>query len=132
MGATASSTISGSLALPPDTGQPQSTIPFSVTQNFVAKASAILNLVGSGTETVSFGTIVAPGVKAMLIEVDADTSGSLAPVLVEINGGGPVGAIEISPGGFWAYGNPSPVAGIVSMDIVYTTANCVRVWLLGD
>lgn len=132
MAATASSTISGSLALPPDTGQPQCTIPFSVTQNFVGREASVLNLTGSGTKSVDFGTIASPGVKGMLIEVDPDSSGSLAPINVQINGAGAPGSVEIAPGGFWAYANPNPVSGIVSLDIAYTTAACVRIWLLGD
>jgi hypothetical protein len=124
-------TLSGALALPPDTGQPQVSIPFSGSQNFKTKASGVFNLTGAGTQAVDFGTIPAAGIKALLVEVDPDASGSLAAIILAINGSA-TGKIEVTPGGFLAYFNPAPAAGITALDLEHTTANCVRVWLLGD
>jgi hypothetical protein len=40
-------------------------------------------------------------------------------------------AFEVTTGGFFVFGSPSPVAGITSLSIAYTGAGRVRVWLLG-
>lgn len=120
----------GVLNLPPDTGQPIQSIEFGGSAQFDGRATAVLKLTGSGTHSVCFGTVAA-GAKGILVEVDADSTGLLSPVNIQVNGGGAPGQMEVSPGGFWAYFNPSPVAGITSMDIVYTSDATVRVWILG-
>jgi len=121
-------TVSGTLQLPPDVGMPNAPIPFLVSNQFDAKVDMELNLVGAGTHTVGFGTLGIPGIKLLLIEVDANPTG--APIYIQLNGG-VAGQEEISPGGFKLTCNPLPVAGTTSMQIVYTTNNKVRIRLLG-
>jgi len=121
-------TVSGSLSLPPDTGQPVAPIPFSLSGVFDSKECMELTLVGAGTQSVCFGTVIAPGAKLILIKVDADPAA--APINVQINGS-VTGQVEIAQGGFAVVGNPAPVAGIVSLDVVYTTNNKVRIVVLG-
>lgn len=122
-------TLQGSLILPPDTGQPNTTIPFALASAFDGDCSYVLNLLGSATKVIDFGSLAAPGLKGFLLEVDP--SSTAAPINVRVNGGAALGQWEVSPGGFLAYGSPSPVTGITSMDIVYTTNVTVRLWLLG-
>jgi len=121
-------TVSGSLQIPPDSGQPVAPIPFSLSNQYEAKTRMELNLVGVGTHSVCFGTIAAPGAKLILVEVDADPAA--APIYVQ-NNGGVAGQIEIAAGGFMIIGNPAPVAGTSSMQIVHSTNNKVHVTILG-
>lgn len=116
--------LQGSFIFPPDDGQPTATRSFSISGQFASKNESIYILTGSGTLAVNLGTIAA--VKAALIEVDP---GSLAPVNVRINAG--VTSQEISPGGFMAYSNPSPSAGVTAISILYTMDARVQVYLLG-
>jgi hypothetical protein len=120
-------TISGSLVFAPDSGQPQATQPFSTASTFESKTEQELNISGAGSQVISFGTLGSPGAKALLIEVDASSTG--APINVNVNGG--TDDLEISPGGFLALGSPAPVTGITSITIVSTTANKVRIRVLG-
>ncbi len=121
-------TFDGKLTLPPDAGQPQTPLPFSGSAQFKSKAAVQLDLSGSGSQDVNFGTIPAAGAKAVLIEVEP--SSTAAPILVAVNGSAS-GKIEVSPGGFVAIFNPNPVDGIVELTVEYTSENTVRIWLLG-
>ena len=116
--------LAGSLDYPPDDGQPVAKRPYSMSGQFDSKAEADLALTGAGTQVVGFGTVAQ--VKAMLIEVAAT---SLAPINVRINGS--ADPVEISPGGFWAYSNPTPAVPIASMEIDYTMDARVQLRLLG-
>lgn len=118
-------TLSGELLLPVDPGQPNSPIPFGVTDSFVSKADLELSYTGSATETVTLGTVASAGLKALVIELDDGTG--VDPVYVRFNGGDVTSKMEISPGGFLAYGSPVPVAGIVSFTITHTTDCKIRV-----
>lgn len=120
-------TLSGSLSFPPDDGASNAPIAFSGAENFTQLAKGRFVMTGAGTQVVDFGTIIAPGVKAILVKVEASTTA--APVQLNINSG--TDDIEVSPGGFIAYFSPVPVTGITALSIVSTTAVCVRVWLLG-
>jgi hypothetical protein len=73
---------------------------------------------------VGFGTL--DQVKGMLIEVSPS---SLGPVILHVNSG--TDDIEIAPGGFWAYSNPAPTAGITALSIDYTLDARVQIRLLG-
>jgi hypothetical protein len=119
----------GELIYPPDTGQPNATIPVNVTANFDSKVDYELSLTGSATQSVDMGTVIAPGAKAVLIEVDPDAAAS--PINVQFNGGGAGGQSEVSPGGFLFMGSPTPTTGITQIDIVHTTNVKVRVRVLG-
>jgi hypothetical protein len=123
-------TFSGSLTLPPDAGQPQTPLPFSGSANFKSKAEVQLDLVGSGSKIINFGTISAAGAKAILVEVEPDSTATKTPILLSINSS-VTGKVEVSPGGFAAVFNPNPVAGIAAVTVEHTSDNCVRIWLLG-
>lgn len=129
MAATAPFTLSGTLSFPPDTGQPVVPLPFSASGNFTSKDESILNLTGSGTQSVPLGTIPSAGAKAIMIKMDAGTG--LSPIMVKVNGSA-TGVIEVAPGGFIVISNPVPVAGITQLDIVYASAATVRITVLGD
>ena len=122
-------TFAGALRYPPNGGEAVADRPYSVQSSFDSNADYRLVLPGAGTISVSFGTIAAAGVKALLVEVEADTSPTAAPVNFVINGGDE--PIEISPGGFLAFSSPKPVAGITSLDVTATAAAVVKIWLLG-
>jgi hypothetical protein len=124
-------TLQGSLAYPPDEGEPDATLPFLFQGVFKNEIKFIYNVTGSGSVTVSFGTLTTLGAKVLVIEVDPDSSPAVAPVYVRINGGDALGKWEIAPGGFIAYGNPKPTTGLLSMVIEYTTTNKIRVRILG-
>lgn len=117
-------TLQGSFDYPPDDGEPIAKRPYSQSGNFDSKSEQDLELTGAGTQAVGFGTLVA--VKAMVVEVSPS---ALAPVNLRINGG--TDDIEIAPGGFWAYSNPVPSAGITAMDVVHTMDAKVQIRLLG-
>lgn len=117
-------TLQGSFDYPPDDGEPIAKRPYSQSGNFDSKSEQDLELTGAGTQAVGFGTLVA--VKAMVVEVSPS---ALAPVNLRINGG--TDDIEIAPGGFWAYSNPTPSAGITAMDVVHTMDAKVQIRLLG-
>lgn len=84
-------------------------------------------LTGSGTAVVGFGSVGSPGVIGMLIEYALVTGAP--PVTLTFNGDSV--PMELSSGGFVAYGSPNPVAGITSLSISYTAAATLRVRLLG-
>jgi len=116
--------LQGSLVFPPDDGQPNATRAFSQSGSFTQKSEQDLVLTGAGSMPVGFGTITT--LKACVIEVDI---ASLAPVKLKFNGG--TDTVEISPGGFWAYSNPVPVAPVTSIMVVYTMDARVQARLLG-
>lgn len=119
--------LEASLQLPPDDGQPNATLDASISGTFTQKTTHKLAITGAGTHVVGFGTIVSPGVKAIFLEYP-NISPALAPINVRVNGGST--DMEIAPGGFWIYSNPSPTAGLTDISIVTTAAAMVRVTLL--
>lgn len=122
--ATAPFVVSGNLNFPPSTGLPNLDIPFSGTANFTQKGDDRLVLVGSGTHAVDLGTVSTGGLKGWAAFVEDD--GTAAPINIRINGG--TDDREISRGGFELFFSPSPSAGILSLDIAYTSDVCVRIW----
>lgn len=123
-------TLAGSLKYPPNGGEAVADRPFSVQSSFTSKAEYAYKFSGSGTKSVNFGTIDTTGVKALLIEVEPDSSPSAMPIMVTVNGG--TEPIEISPGGFMCMASPNPTSsGVLALDIAWTTAASVKIWLLG-
>jgi hypothetical protein len=103
-----------------------------MSDNFESNATFVYKLTGAGTQAVDLGTIAPEGCKLLSIEVDADPSPAAAAVMVQFNGGGAAGQVEIAPGGFLTLGSPKPTAaGITALSLVYTTDLCVRVRVLG-
>ena len=120
------------LQYPPDVGAPTSSIPVAMAGNFESSASFVFKLEGAGEQVVDLGTIAPEGCKLLSIEVDADPSPAAAAVMVQFNGGGVPGQVELAPGGFMTVGSPIPTtAGITSLSLVHTTNLCVRVRILG-
>lgn len=121
-------TIEGSLNLPGAPGLPAEPLPFGLSAAYDSKAEFEFNLpVGSGTQTVNFGTMPAAGVKAMLVVYEPKVGAPV--VMVTLNGANQ--PIELSQGGCLLLASPVPVAGVTSMSLGYTGAGRVRVWLLG-
>jgi hypothetical protein len=125
-------TYAASLSYAPDIGAANAIIPVNMAGTFSSKADFEYRLSGAGTQVVDFGTIAPNGAKLISIEVDPDTSPAVAALMVQVNGGGAGGQLEIAPGGFMTVGNPSPTAlGILSLELVHTTNLGVRVRVLG-
>lgn len=120
-------TFQGTLAFPPDEGQQPVPVAFGLANQYQSILDGRYVLTGSGSLVVPFGSVGSPGAKGMLIEVEAASGAQ--PVQVNVNGG--TDDIEISPGGFLAYGSPNPATGITSLTIVYASDAVVRVRLFG-
>jgi hypothetical protein len=119
----------GALQLAADQSLPPDAVPFNASGQYSSQSGGVpLNLSGSGTISVPFGTVAAPGAKLLAIRYDANQQGA-QPVLVSINGGAQ--PLEVSPGGFIVWVNPNPAAGVTSCSIAYTASCQLRVWVLG-
>lgn len=118
-------TLSGALVLPPDDGAPPARIPFNFTGQFDSKLALRLALASLGDATVlPAGTVT--DAKAVLLEYEAEGGGG-DPISITINGANT--AVELGPGGVFAY--CSPTGGIGSLAIAHTSDANVRVWVLG-
>lgn len=117
-------TLTGILSYPPDDGQPAARRTFSQAGNFDSKIEADYILTGSGTQVIDFGTVAEA--KMVLLEVDP---ASLGTVNIIVNAG--TDQTEVTPGGFWAYSNPTPGAGISGLSVIYDNDCRVRVRVLG-
>lgn len=120
-------TVELTVNLPSDDGQDLAPIQYSFSGSVNSAVEYKLDLVGSGTKTLDFGTAPAAGAKFILVKVELGQG--VAPVMVRPNGG--TVAEEVSAGGAKMLCSPSPVAGITSMTLEYTTNASVRVWVLG-
>ncbi len=121
--------ITGTLTYPPDDGQPDATHSSSVSSSFTGESKFKYELSGSGSQVVDFGTIDTTGAKGILIEVASDAA---AGVMVQFNGGGASGQVEVTPGGHISLGSPTATSsGVLSMTLVHTVDATVRVRLLG-
>lgn len=121
-------TIDGALNLPGAPGLPADPLPINLSSQYDSKSEFEYNLPASaGSQSVHFGTMPAAGAKAVLVVYEPKTAAP--PIALTVNGGN--SPIEVSQGGLFLIGSPSPVAGITSLSIAYTGAGRVRVWLLG-
>lgn len=118
--------FSGALQLAADQSLPPDAIPFNVALQCTQVQSSVLNLSGSGTEDVPFGTIT--NAKGLLIRYDANQQGASALTLTINAGSEPV---ELTPGGAYIVFNPAPGAGITTCSIAFLTSCQVRAWVLG-
>lgn len=121
-------TFSGQLQLAPDQSLPQDPIPFNFAGQFNALSQEVLNLVGTGSQVVAFGTISAPGAKGVLVRYDGGQAGAAA-LMLTFNGS--LTPLEVTPGGCLLWFNPTPAAGAISLSIAFTAPCQVRVWVLG-
>lgn len=117
------------LTYPPDDGEDARPRSNTVSSSYVEEASFKYVLTGSGTKVVDFGSIDTNGAKAIQVEVDPSAT---APVMVQVNGGGASGQIEVSAGGHWQLASPSPTTnGVLAMSLVHTVDAIVWVRILG-
>lgn len=119
--------ISGTLTYPPDEGVAAAPVPFGLQVTYISEVESRLIMSGVGSTSVPFGTVGSPGAKMVLLEFEADPLAQ--PIQLRFNGG--TDPIELAPGGFFAYGNPVPAAGITAISITRTGDAVVRVRLFG-
>jgi hypothetical protein len=122
--------IEATLKTPPVEGQSDCPFPLTFASQYEHLVKNRFTFTGAGSKSVDFGSLSAVGAKAILITVDKDTSPAFAPVTVTINSG--TDTWEIDQGGFLMYGSTDPTAaGITAMDITYTSAVKMYVWIFG-
>lgn len=122
-------TFTGTLQYPSDLSLPPDQVPFNAATNITSAApDQILNVTGSGTQVVPFGTVGTPGAKVVAVQYDPQTGAQ--PILLHFNGD-TTHPIELTPGGFIMYISPSPAAGIISLAFDYVASCQVKVWILG-
>jgi len=119
--------FSGTLNLPATPGLPLDPIPLLASLEYSKKAEFELEFTGSGTVPVPFGSIASPGAKFIVVMQESTTGA--AAVTLRRNASA-TGGSEITPGGFVVECNPTPSAGITSLELVHTASGRVRVWLL--
>jgi hypothetical protein len=121
--------ISNSITYPPDDGAPAVARVADGASSYDVKHEQEFPLTGSGTQAVSFGPLTL-GVKALHIEVLANSVAPTTPVNLRFNGG--VESLQLTPGGSLSLYNPSPAAGgVISLSIIYTASCTVRIRALG-
>jgi hypothetical protein len=120
--------FAGAFQLAPDQSLPQDPIPFNYSGTFLALECSLLNQGGAGSVAIPFGSLIAPGVKGLLIRYDAQPAPAVA-VMLRLNGG--TTDVELTPGSFFVYFNAAPAAGITSALLVFTAPCQMRVWVLG-
>lgn len=113
--------------LPGTPGLPDQAIPVNVTGQYTKKAEFEYDFTGAATITVNMGNIIAPG--ARLVIVMQEAVASAASILVKHNASAT--AIEVSPGGFIIWSNPTPAAGLTAMTFDHTAVGRVKIWVLG-
>ncbi len=119
--------IQGTASFPPDEGQTPVPVQFGYSGQYASVVDSKLNMVGSGTQVVPFGTIASPGAKAVLIEFEL--AQGAAPIQLKFNGS--ADSIELSPGGTFLLTSPAPATGITVLSIVHTADATVRVRIFG-
>lgn len=118
-------TVSGTLQYPPDEGQQQVSLPFGLSNSYTSLLDVKLNLTGTGTKTVPFGSVDA----AKLLLVEYEAAQGQQPVLLTFNAGSD--ELEISSGGLLLLVSPTPQAGVSALTLAHTSAATVRVRILG-
>jgi len=115
--------VSGTLQFTPYPGGQPLPVPFNASGNFTSKSDDKYEIVGAGTKAIDFGTCPAGGCKVLLVYYEAGTASVMLQLGAE--------QIELKPGGVHLYINPSPVAGIVSANLITTADASVRCVVLG-
>jgi hypothetical protein len=117
------------LTYPPDDGEAAVARSNTVNSSYEEKAEFKYVLTGSGSRDVDFGSLDTLGAKAIQVEM---SSGNSAAVMVQFNGGGSSGQLELSAGGHFDLASPSPTAlGVLAMTLVHTVDATVWVRILG-
>lgn len=117
--------ISGNFKYPLEAGADLSSISFAASGTVESKAAHKLVLTGSGTQSVSLGSV--SKIKALYLSVGTGTGA--APISVKLNGA--TTAFPIAPGGGLVLWSPSPVSGITSVSFDYTSDIEVDIVALG-
>jgi hypothetical protein len=117
------------LTYPPDDGEAAVDRSNTVNSSYDEKAEFKYVLTGGGSQAVDFGSIDTTGAKAIQVEMDAANT---AAVMVQFNGGGASGQLELSAGGHFDLASPNPTAlGVLAMTLVHTVDSTVWVRILG-
>lgn len=115
---------SGNLAYTPyPNASTQLTVPISVSGSFTSKSDDKYELVGAVTKALDFSTIGAGGAKLLYIKYEQGT----AAVTLDLG----TDTLELKPGGFLLYANPSPTASITAASLVTTADATLQVVALG-
>lgn len=121
--------FAGSFTTPPYTGQPECPVPINYTAQYTRKTVQRFEKTGSGTGAVDLSNLPTVGAKLIVVQVDPDSSSAALPIQVQINGS--TDDIEISVGGFLAYGSPKPAVGITEVTFSYVSDVALWVWAFG-
>lgn len=116
--------VSATLTLPPDAGQPNETLSCNFAGTFNNATQQKLNL-GSGTHVINLGTIPAFATRLVWIEYERPATGSPPPIDLSFNDGVPM---RLAAGGFFILSSPLNVA---SLALISAAPCTVRVALLG-
>lgn len=120
--------VAATLQFPSDASLPPDQVPFNAAVNVVsAQPDMTLNVSGSGSVVVPFGTVGSPGAKLVAVRYDPQQGAS--PILLTINSS--ITPVELTPGGFLLYISPNPAAGITALSIAYTASCQIKVWIAG-
>lgn len=120
--------FTGTLLLPADASLPPDQVPFNASFNInSAQPDQVLNVTGSGSLVIGFGTVAAPGAKLVAVRYDQQTGAP--PILLKFNGS--TIPLELTTGGFLVYASPTPASGITSLTIDHTGDGQIKVWILG-
>jgi hypothetical protein len=122
-------TATFTLNYPPDEGMTPDDLPYPVTMSVEQREIKRFVFTGAGAKVVDFGTIGGAGAKIVFVYLEPGTG--VLPIEARYNGGGTSGSKEISPGGMDILVSPGPVGGITSLELVYTAACKVKIWLFG-
>lgn len=117
--------LSVSLDLPPDVGGEATPVTFAYSGTASSVVRYKLELTGSGTKALDFGTIPAEGAKLVLMTVAEGDN----PVLVYVNGSAT--PEEVTSDGVKVLLSPTPSTGITSLSVEYSADASVSVWVLG-
>ena len=121
--------FSGSLSFPPDPGGSNLPVAINFANQFNQLQAFTESLSGSGSKVFDLSALNGgDGATALLVKVDSQPSGT-PPIFLKPNSEST--GMEIQPGGFLVYGNPSPASGITELTVVYTGIATVRIWALG-
>jgi hypothetical protein len=122
-------TFQGSLSFPPDPGGANAPITINFASQFTQILAETLTLTGSGSRAIDLSALNGgAGASAIVVKVDAQAPATPA-IFLKTNS--ETSGMELQPGAFWAYGEPSPAAGITQLTVVWTGVGTVRIWALG-
>lgn len=123
-------TFTGSLQFPADPGGAAALIAIAFAANYNQLIAETLALSGSGTKALDLSALNA-GAGASLFLLKVDPQSVSQTLNLRWNSAGASGEQEVSTGGFFVVGSPSPSAGLAALSLVWTMPMTVRFWALG-